>query len=151
MLTGTVPSACAVVSEVLVLANAQLGIVRTEMEQEVVVVCSVGDVPLGMGPETLTVVEGMSVNTAMSVVSTVGRMEWKTGPCAAFDVEVAGQDTNTTWGVSSNSGAGTRVCLPFGVGMGTGTKLVVSAGMGPGTNILGVAGGLRVACSQGRS
>ena len=50
-------------------------------------------------------------------------------------------------GVLSNSGAGTRVCLPFSMGMGTGMELVVSAGAGMGMNILGVAGGLRVACS----
>ena len=69
----------------------------------------------------------------------------KTGPCVAFDVKVAGQETNTTQGVSSNSGVGTRVHLPFGAGIGTGTE------MGAETNNLGVAGGLRVACSQGQT
>ena len=78
-------------------------------------------------------------------------MEWKTGGCAAFDVEVAGQDTNTTWGVLSNSGAGTGMCLPFSVGMGTGMELAVSAGVGLGTNVLWVAGGLRVDCSWGQT
>ena len=56
---------------------------------------------------------------------------------------MAGQETNTTRGVSSNSGVGTGVHLPFGVGMGTGME------MGAEMNGLGVAGGLRVACSQG--
>ena len=105
----------------------------------------VGDVPLGMSPEMLTVAEGASMNMATSVVSVVWWTEWKTGPCAAFNVEVVGQDTNTTWDVSSNSGVGTGVHLPFGVGMGMGMELAASAGVGMGTNILGVAGGLRVA------
>ena len=102
----------------------------------------------GMSPETLTVAEGASVNMATSVVSVVWPLEWKTGPCATFNVEVVGQETNTTQGVSSNSGVSTGVCLPFGVGMSMGTELVASAGMGEGTNSFGVAGGLRVACSR---
>ena len=69
---GTVLSACAVASEVSVPPNAQLGIVRTETEQEVAVACSAGDVPSGMSPEMLMVVEGTSVNMTMSVVSAVG-------------------------------------------------------------------------------
>ena len=44
---------------------------------------------------------------------------------------------NTTWGVLSNLGVGTGVHLPFGAGVGTGM------------NVLGVAGGLRVASSWG--
>ena len=99
----------------------------------------------GTSLETLTVAEGVSANTATLVVSVVQRSEWKTGPCAAFDVEVAGQEMNTTRGVSSNSGVSTGVCLPFGAGMGTGME------MGAGTNGLGVAGGLRAACSWGRT
>ena len=99
----------------------------------------------GTSPETLTGVEGASANTAMLVVSVVRRSEWKTEPCATFDVEVAGQEMNTTRGVSSNSGVGTRERLPFGAGMGTGTE------MGLETNGLGVAAGLRVACSRERT
>ena len=72
-------------------------------------------------------------------------MEWKTGPCAAFDVEVAGQEMNTTQGVSSNSGVATRVRLPFGAGMCMGME------RGAETNGLGVAGGLRAACSRERT
>ena len=56
----------------------------------------------GTSPETLTVVEGVSANMAMLVVSVVRRSEWKTGTCATFDVEVMGQETNTTQGVLSN-------------------------------------------------
>ena len=100
---------------------------------------------LGTSPETLTVVEGVNANTATSVVSVVWQLEWKTGPCAAFNVEVAGQEMKTTQGVSSNSGVSTRVCLPFGAGMGTGME------MGAETNGLGVAGGLRAACSWERT
>ena len=77
-------------------------------------------------------------------------MEWKIGPCAAFDLEVAGEDMNTTWGVSSNSGAGTRVCLHFSVGVGTGLELAVSAGVGMGMNNLLAAEGLGAACSWGK-
>ena len=39
----------------------------------------------------------------------VGWTGGKTGPCAAFDVDVVGQDMNTMWGVSSNLGVGTGV------------------------------------------
>ena len=42
----------------------------------------------------------------------------KTGPCVAFDVSVAGQDMNTTWGVSLNSGAGMGAGLTLGAGVG---------------------------------
>ena len=131
------------VSKVLAPANAQLGIVRMETEWEVAAGCSAVAVHLGTSLETLTRAEGASANMATSVVSVVQRSEWKTGPCAAFDVEVAEQETNTTRGVSSNSGVGTEVCLPFGAGMGTGTE------MGAEMNGLGVAGGLRAACSRG--
>ena len=109
------------VSKVSVPANAQFGIVRMEMEWEVAAGCSAVAVRSGM------------------------RSEWKTGPCAAFDVEVVGQETNTTQGMSSNSGVSTRVCLPFRAGMGMGTE------MGVETNGLGVAGGLRAACSWERT
>ena len=101
--------------------------------------CSAVAVHSGTSPETLTGVKGASANTATSVVSVVRRSEWKTEPCAAFDVEVAGQETNTTRGVSSNSGVGTRVHFPFRAGMGMGTE------MGAEMNGLGVAGGLRAA------
>ena len=130
---------CVGVSEVSALANAQFGIIRMELEREVVAV------HLGMSPETLMVAEGASANIATSVVSVVRRLEWKTGPCATFDVKVVGQEMNTTQGVSSNSGASTGVCLPFGAGMGTGME------MGVETNCLGVAGGLRAACSRGQT
>ena len=90
-----------------------------------------------------TVAEGVSANTATLVVLVVWQFERKTGPCAAFDVKVAGQETKTTRGVSSNSGVSTRVRLPFGAGMGMVTEVGVEM------NSLGVAGGLRVACSQG--
>ena len=119
----------------------QLGIVGMEMEQEVAAGCLAVAVHLGTSLEMLTGVEGVSANTAMLVVSVVQRSEWKIEPCAAFDVEVAGQETNTTWGVSSNSGVGTGVRLPFGASMGTGME------MGAETNSLGAAGGLRAACS----
>ena len=107
---------CAAASEVSVLANVQLGIVGTETEQEVAAGCSAVAVHLGTSPETVTVVEGASVNTATSVVSVVWQSEWKTGPCATFNVEVVGQETNTTRGVLSNSGGGTAVHLPFRAG-----------------------------------
>ena len=110
-------------SEVSAPANAHLGIVGTETEQEVAAGCSAVAVHLGMSSEMLTGAEGVSANMATLVVSVVWRSEWKTGPCAAFDVEVAGQETNTTRGVSSNSGVGTGVRLPFGAGMGMGTEL----------------------------
>ena len=96
------------------MANAQLGIVGMEMEREVAAGCSAVAVHLGTSPEMLTGAEGASANTATSVVLVVQRSEWKTEPCATFDVEVAGQETNTTQGVSSNSGVCTRVHLPFG-------------------------------------
>ena len=70
-------------------------------------------------------------------------MEQNTGPCAVFGVEVVGQDMKTTWGVSSNSGVSTGVCLPFGAGVVTGVE------MEAGTNSLAVAAGLRVAFSWG--
>ena len=97
------------------------------------------------------VAEGASVNMAMLVVSVVQQSEWKTGPCATFDVGVVGQETNTTQGVSSNSGVGTGVHLPFSMGVRMGTELAVSADMGEELNGLGVAGGLRVACSWERT
>ena len=136
---------CAAVSKVSALANAQFGIVGTETERDVAAGCSAVAVHLGTSPEMLTGEEGASANTATSVVSVVQRSGWKTEPCAAFDVEVVGQETNTTQGVSSNSGVGTRVRLPFGASMGMGTE------MGAETNSLGVAGGLRAACSQERT
>ena len=133
---------CAAASEVSALANAQLGIVRMEMEWEVAG-CLVVAVHSGTSPETLMGAEGASANTATLVVSVVQWSEWKTGPCATFDVKVAGQEMNTTWGMSSNSGVGTGVHLPFGAGMGTGME------MGAEMNSLEVAGGLRAACSWG--
>ena len=132
-------------SEVSAPANAQLGIVGTETEWEVAVGSSVVAVHSGTSPETLMGAEGVSANMATLVVSVVWQSEWKTEPCAAFDVEVVGQEMNTTWGVSSNSGVGTRVHLPFGAGMGTGME------MGAEMNGLGVAGGLRAACSRGQT
>ena len=134
-----------VASKVSAPANAQLGIVRMEMEREVAAGCLAVAVHLGMSPEMLTGAEGASANRATSVVSVVRRLEWKTGPCAAFDVKVAGQETNTTRGVPSNSGVSTRVHLPFGAGIGMRTERVVE------TNSLGVAGGLRAACSRGQT
>ena len=104
-----------------------------------------GAVHSGTSPETLMVAEGASVNMATLVVSVMQQLEWKTGPCATFDVEVVGQETNTTQGVSSNSGVGTGVHLPFRAGMGMGME------MGAETNGLGVAGGLRAACSWGKT
>ena len=148
---GTVLSVCAVVSEVSAPANAQLGIVMLETEQEVVVVGSVGDVHVGMSSEMVTVAEGASVNMATSAVLAVRWTEQKTGLCAAFNVKVVRQDMNTTRGVSSNLGVGTRVHLPFCVGMGTGMELAVRADMGMGMNVFGVAGGLRAACSWGQT
>ena len=106
-------------------ANAQFGIVGTETEWEVAAGCSAVAVHSGTSPETLTGVEGASANMATSIVSVVQRSEWKTEPCATFDVEGAGQETNTTQGVSSNSGVSTGVRLPFGAGMGTGTEMGV--------------------------
>ena len=132
-------------SKVSAPANVQFGIVGTETEQEVAAGCSAVAVHSVISPEMLTGEEGASANTATSVVLVVQRSEWKTEPCAAFDVKVAGQETNTTRGVSLNSGVGTRVHLPFEASMGTGTE------MGAETNRLGVAGGLRAACSWERT
>ena len=52
-------------------ANVQLGIVRTEMEWEVVAWCSAMAVHLGTSLEMLMVVEGASVNMATSVIAVV--------------------------------------------------------------------------------
>ena len=114
-----------------------------ETEWEVAAGCSAVAVHSGTSLETLTGAEDASVNMATLVVSVVQRLEWKTGPCAAFNVKVVGQETNTTRGVSSNSAVGTRVHFPFRAGMGMGTEMEAEM------NGLGVAGGLRVACSQG--
>ena len=62
-------------SKVSALANAQLGIVRTEMEWEVAVGCSVVAVYSGTSLETLAGAEGVSANMATSVVSAVRRSE----------------------------------------------------------------------------
>ena len=86
-------------SKVSAPANAQFGIVGTETEREVAAGCSAVAVHSATGPEMLMGAEGVGANMATSVVSVVRRSEWKTGPCAAFDVEVAGQETNTTRGV----------------------------------------------------
>ena len=129
-------------SKVSAPANAQFGIVGMETEREVAAGCSVVAVHSGTSPEMLMGEEGVSANMATLVVSVVRRSEWKTEPCAAFDVEVVGQETNTTRGVSSNSGVGTGVRLPFEASMGMGME------MGAETNGLGVAGGLRAACSR---
>ena len=89
-------------SKFLVPANAQLDIVVSETgvpvgsETEVAAASSVGDVHPGTSLEMVTVVEGVSANMATSAVSEVGWMEGKTGLCAAFNVKVVGQDTNTT-------------------------------------------------------
>ena len=61
------------------------------------------DVHLGMSPEMVTVVEGASANMATSAASEVGWMEGKTGPCAGFNVDVAGQDMNTRLEMSRES------------------------------------------------
>ena len=55
-------------SKVSVPANAQLGIVRMETEQEVAAGCSAVAVHLCTSPEMLTGVEGASVNTVMSLL-----------------------------------------------------------------------------------
>ena len=68
--------------------------------------------------ETAMVAEGTSAKMATLACSAVGWTEGKTRPCAAFDVGVAGQDMNTMWGVSSNSGVGTGVHLTPQVGAG---------------------------------
>ena len=94
--SGLIPSACVAASKVSALANAQFGIVGTETEREVAAGCLAVAVHSGTSLETLTGVEGASANTVTSVVSVVWRSERKTGPCAAFDVEVAGHETNTT-------------------------------------------------------
>ena len=103
------------------------------------------------GSGCVTVAEGVSEKMVTLAVSAVGQIEGKPGPCAAFNVSMVGQDMNTTRGVSSNSGVGTRVHLPFGADVGTGMDLVVSAGMGVGMKVLWVAGGLTGACSWGRT
>ena len=59
------------VSKVSASANAQLGIVRTEMEREVAAGCLVVAVHSGTSPEMLMEAEGASANTATSVVSVV--------------------------------------------------------------------------------
>ena len=64
-------SVCAAASEVLALANVQLGIVGMETEREVAAGCSAVAVHLGTSSETLMGVEGVSANTATSVVSVV--------------------------------------------------------------------------------
>ena len=69
------------------LANVQLGIVGMETEWEVWAGCSAVAVHLGTSPEMLTGAEDASVSMATSVVSVVWRLEWKTGPCAAFNVK----------------------------------------------------------------
>ena len=69
--SGLIPSACAAASKVLAPANAQLGIVRTEMEREVAAGCSAVAVHSGTSPETLMGEEGASANTVTSVVSVV--------------------------------------------------------------------------------
>ena len=69
----------------------------------------------------------------------------KTGLCTAFNVGVVGQDMNTTWGVLSNSGPGTRASLTLSAGM----ELVASAGAGVETKVLQVVGCLWASCSQG--
>ena len=42
------------------------------------------------------VAEGLSVNMATSAVLVVCWMEWKTGPCATFDVDIC-YDSLDTW------------------------------------------------------
>ena len=69
--SGLIPSACVAASKVSALANAQLGIVGTETEWEVVAGCSAVAVHSGMSPEMLTGIEGVSANTATLVVSVV--------------------------------------------------------------------------------
>ena len=154
---GTVPSVCAAASGLLALAKAQHGIVMAEMdtvegsEADVVVVGVAAEVHVGTSLETVMVAEGASAKTVTSAVSVVGGREGKTGPCAAFNVDVVGQDMNTMWGVLSNLGVGTRVHLNFGVGVGMGMELVVSAGTGVGTKVLWVAGGIQASCYQGQT
>ena len=133
-----VPSVCAAASKVSVPANVQLGIVMLEtamsvgLERDVMAVGAAAEVHVGTSLEMVTVAEGMSANMATLAVSVVGWMEGKTGPCAAVNVDVVGQDMNTMQGVSSILGVGTEVHLTFGAGMGTGMELVGSAGMGMG-------------------
>ena len=142
---GTVPSVCVVVSEISAPANAQLGTFVLETEWEVAAAGSVGNVHAGTSSETVTVAEGASANMATSAVSEVGWTEGKTGPCAAFNVHVVGQDMNTTRDVLSKLGGGSGAHLTFGAGVGTGTELVGSAGVVTGMNDLLVTEGLRVA------
>ena len=68
--------------------------------------------------EIATVAEGASAKMVTLAGSVVGQTEGKTRLCAAFDVSVAGQDTNTMWGVLSNSGVGTGVHLTPQAGVG---------------------------------
>ena len=142
---GTVPSVCAAASGLLALAKAQHGIVMAEMdtvegsEADVVVVGVAAEVHVGTSLETVMVAEGVSAKTATSAVSVVGGREGKTGPCAAFNVDVVGQDMNTMWGVLSNLGVGTRVHLTLSVDMGMGTESAVSPGAGMGVRVLWVA------------
>ena len=79
----------------------------TEAEAEAAVGCV----------ETGTVAVGVSAKTVMSAGLGVGQMEGKTGPCAAFNVDVVGQDMNTTQGVLSNLGVGIGVHLTPQVGV----------------------------------
>ena len=99
--------------------------------------------------ETSTVAAGASAKTVTSAGSAVSQMEGKTGPCAAFNVNVAGQDMNMMWGMLSNLGMGTGAGLTFSAGMGTGTELVASTGTGVEMKVLWVAEGLRAAHSWG--
>ena len=55
----------------------------------------VGDVHVGTSSETVMVAEGVSVNMVMLAFLEVGWMEGKIGPCAVFDVDVAGKNMNT--------------------------------------------------------
>ena len=128
---GKVPSAYAVVSEHSALAGGQHGTIMVETD---VVVGA--DIHTVTGPEIIgapgveveavvvgcaetgSVAAGASAKTATLAGLVVGWTEGKTGPCAAFNVGVAEQDTNTMWGVSSNSGGGTRVHLTSQAGVG---------------------------------
>ena len=134
---GMVPSAC-------VAAGVQHGTVMVEMDG-----VAGSETEWGVEVEVEAVVVGIhgnwysscrhkcqNSNTATSAGLVVGCMEGKTGPCAAFDVSVAGQDMNTTQGVSSNSAVGTGVCLTPQAGVGVQIKLWVT-------------GGMQASCSQG--
>ena len=123
MSAETIPSACAVASAGLALVGAQHGTVMVETdvvgESEIDMVVA-ADVHVGMCPkmvgapgaeqsteaeveavavgcaETSMVAAGVSAKTVTSAGSAVGQVEGKTGPCAAFDVDMAGQDMNIT-------------------------------------------------------